>query len=266
MDIFSVRKRSGEMQSIFWRTPTMSDSDVLAVYQFKGAATEALSLKDLSGHGRDISNYNAEWSASNGFKCTPWRYVTHGIRSDAKSIVLRISGASTGNGALPLCSIGGRSLWLSTPFLTQAFNYIHSGTFGVTQDGNGLSVDYSSGGVTGDLPRNHVRIAGSTYTSGVFGFSYSTGVGTAYRNGSEISLSNAKYNGNNWTGYISTSVTRMCGGNEDDTANGSDSSKWDYLGKQNFAGSFNVLYLAVYNISLSAGQHAAIATLMNDMP
>lgn len=234
---------------------SIAESNILGAFNFKGAASEAAALKDQSGHANNLSKSGATWNSS-GFSCSPTNYLDNGtLRSNGRSIVMKISGGSHGGGALPMGSCGGIGLWLSTPFCTQSFWYEVSGRIGVTHE-NGLSVEYSGGG---DLPMNKVRIGGSFYGGHVLGFTYS---GEAlYANGSAISLSVASYSSHgNWTGFICSQVPRLVGGYNDGSGSG-----WASLSNVYFAGSFTVEYLAVYSIALSAAQHSTIAATLNNM-
>ena len=237
-------------------------SNVLAAFNFKGAASETAALKDLTGHGNNLSKSGATWSTANGFNLSPTKYLDNSsLRSNSRSIIMKISSGGHGGGALPLGSCGGLGLWLSTPFCTQSFWYEVSGLPGVTHQ-NGLSVEYRGG--AGNLPMNYVRIGSSFYGGHVLGFTYSGE--TLYANGSAISLNNASYNREpywmhgNWTGFICSQVPRLAGGYNDGSGSG-----WSSLSNVTFAGSFNVEYLAVYSTNLTAALHSVIASDLNNM-
>lgn len=243
----------------FTNSGSIATSNVLGAYNFKNATSATTALNDLSGHGNTLTNSSAVWSSS-GYQCSAYKYLDNStVRSNSKTIIMKITSGDSGGGALPLGSCGGLGLWLSTPFCTQSFWYEVSGTLGVTHE-NGLSVEYSGGGT---LPMNYVRIASAFYGGHVLGFTYS---GEAlYANGSAISLSVASYSNQygshgNWTGYICSQVPRLVGGYNDGSGSG-----WASLSNVTFAGSFIVQYLAVYSIALTAAQQSQIATILNSM-
>ena len=72
---YLLRKRDAVLASggLFWLPSGMSYDNVLAAYQFKGVASEADSLADISGHGRTLTKHSQSgntptWNSSYGWK------------------------------------------------------------------------------------------------------------------------------------------------------------------------------------------------------
>lgn len=253
----------------FTNNGTIPVSNVLGAYSFKGAASAADALKDLTGHGKTLTNNGCSWSSGSGFWISigPKQYLDSSALRAAgiKSFVMKIANgnahqyaatALTGNWTGTNVNI-----WLNTPFCCQSFSYWNSGGLGIAHQ-NGLSVEYSNDyGVKGTLPMNYVRLD-SAYSNGVLGFTLSNE--TLYNNGSAIGMSNASKSGKgNWHGFIAAGVPRLIGGVAEPGAN---NGRWDWLGKHSFNGAFNVLYAAFYNINLSQTQHSQIAAILNNQP
>lgn len=248
----------------------IAESYILGAYNFAGAASDNEALTNLINASKYKLVNNGCGRNANGFLINIGsnQYIDNSSLQAAgiKSIVLKIS-SSSASGALPLCKAGsgnGPAVWMRTPFNTQSFTYRQHNRIGVTHE-NGLSVDYS-GAVQGTLPKKYVRIGSTTYSDGVIGFSMdSYGSGEKlYRNGTEITLSNAVWTDDRpWTGSIAIKVPRLIGGYFDKDANGTNPDRWDYLGKHTFAGSFRVENAAFYSKKLSQTEHAAIAAALN---
>lgn len=236
----------------WWLSDTVSESDVLAAYNFKGADSSAEALKDLTGNNRTLTNSGCSWS-SNGFYVDGSHYLDHSsLRSSGsmKSIVMKISGVWGGNYKALTGNWGGISVWIKTPFciLSYAWRYYHTGV----AHGAGTSIDATSG--SANLARENVRLMNGEI-SGVVGFS-NTGWGALYQNGSAVGLSNAKdNNGKPWTWWQTTNVgiPRLVGGT------GKVSS--DVV----MNGYFTIEYLAIYNKVLNASEHAAIYSNIIDI-
>ena len=258
----------------FWRLAGISDSDVLGAYSFAGAYSDDNALTNLVNASKYKLVNNGCGRNSLGFlvNISSNQHLNNDSLQSAgiKSVVLKISSCSA-SAALPLCKVGsgnGPAVWMRTPFNTQSFTYRQHNRIGVTHQ-NGLSVDYVNPPyATGDLPKSYVRIGSTTYSDGVIGFSmdgYASGE-KLYKDGSEVSLSNAKWTDDRpWTGSICIKVPRLIGGYFDPDANGTNHDRWDYLGKHSFAGSFRVEQAAFFSKKLSATEHAALAAVLNKM-
>ena len=254
MDYWNMRKKSHGMP-IWWILDGMSPSDVLAAYTFTNRNSASDALKDLTGHGYNLSNSNAGWSSANGFgmSVSEDKYLDNWSLRNAgiASIVMKITGGWYYAGTPLTGGWGGASVWLNMPFEVQSFWPYHYG-FGIAHS-NGLSIDYESQYATGTLARENTRINGSSPTSGVIGFTNS-GWGSLYLNGSGVSLSNAYGSGaaysGPWTRYYAADIPRLIGG----------------TGTQaqgcTIQGSFTVRGMAVYKKSLSASEHSAISERM----
>ena len=255
MNYLERRKRmtAGEL---FWLLDGMTYAQCLGAYRFKGAInTAADALKDLTGHNNNLSNSGCSWSASNGFYVPMQSYLDQAsLRSSGsiQTVVMKISGASHNNAALPLTgNWGGVGVWLSTPFTTGNFWYEQSLTLGVTH-GNGLSVNYQTDYTHGTLPRTSVQTAGSFYSSGVIGFTLSSE--SVYVNGSGIGKSIATYSSHGeWSGYIAAVVPRLVGGYNDGSGSG-----WASLSNHSFGGAFSIHAMAIYSKALSASEHRQV--------
>lgn len=240
----------------WWLSDTVSESDVLAAYSFKGADSSTEALKDLSGNNRTLTNSGCSWGSSQGFWVDSSHYLDHSsLRSSGsiKSIVMKITSPFTGNYKVITGGWGGLSVWLRTPFETQSFAWKYTG-FGIGHT-NGLSIDYNNPdiGVHGTLARENLRI-GSEIGGCVLGIS-NTGWGAAYINGSGKSLSNAKSGNYPWTRWQKgqVDIPRLVGGT------GTVGSGVVMNGH------FLIEYLAIYNRVLSASEHAAIYSNIIDI-
>ena len=249
---------------------SISESNVLAAYNFKNAQSDNEALTNIVDNSKYKLDNNSGDRNSTGFLIDIGsnKHLNNNSLQSAgiKSVVLKISSCSASY-SMPLCKIAdapGPSVWINTPFCVQSFAYRYSNKFGISHE-HGLSVDYVNPPYAiGTLPMNRVRIGGSINSDGVIGFSMDSANNNEalYRNGTEISLSNAKYGSYNWTGFISEGVPRLIGGY---FSPGSDNGRWDWVGKHSYSGSFRVQYAAFYKVKLTQAQHNTIATMLNAM-
>lgn len=246
MDYLALRKRTVSSGSLWYSLDGYSDANVLGAWKFNKRNSESDALKGLT-NGRTLSNSGCAWSSGNGFYVDGSHYLDHSsLRSSGnmKSIVMKISGAWGGNYKALTGNWGGISVWLKTPFQWGSFAwaYYHSGV----AHGAGTSIDSTSG--SANLARENVRLMGGELGNGVVGFS-NTGWGALYKDGSSVSLSNAKdSNGHPWTWWQTTTVgiPRLVGG----TGAISEGVVMN--------GYFYVSALAIYDVVLSAAQHEKI--------
>ena len=253
MNYLQQRKRMVSGIGMWWLADGMSEGNCLAAWQFKNRYTQADATKDMTGHGYALTNSGCAWSSS-GFNTSCISHGSNGgcyldnasLRSNGKTIIWKIVGASHSGYAAPLGTIGSVGIWTSTPFMTQSYWLEVSGQIGKTHQ-NGHSADIGA---------DKVKIGG-WQGDGVFGFTLS---GEAlYKNGNAISLSNASYPGHgNWTAFICSSVPRLVSGYVNVTANTRNTGAWNYLGSYGFHGAFTIQALAVYSINLTQAQHQAI--------
>ena len=94
--------------SDMWWIPSagFATSNCIAAYRFKGAASQAAALTDLTGHGYTLrNNGGASWSSANGF------YITNGV-SYAYNVALTSDNLNRQNvQAMVICYSGGTGWW-----------------------------------------------------------------------------------------------------------------------------------------------------------
>lgn len=67
--LFQKKKMSGGLNNKhWWITQGMNYSDIIAVYQFKGAENQTEALNDLTPNGYNLTAHDISWDAVNGLK------------------------------------------------------------------------------------------------------------------------------------------------------------------------------------------------------
>lgn len=277
MDYFDRKKRFAGGGPNFWMTDTISYSEVLAAYRFKGAASADSALTNLvKAATYKLTNSGCGWSSGNGFNVSieTWgntlnnagHYLDNSSLRSAgiKTMIIKIASANI-NRALPLTTFGGMSAWLNMPVAYATFAYgDYSQGFGIAHQ-NGTSSMYNGG--SSGLAMDLVRESGANYSDGVIGINLNNaGTETAYKNGTAINLSVAtsatwsKDGDHRWSGFIAANVPRLIGGFQNSTAD--PGAHWANVTNHSFVGSYNVLAMACYSRLLSQTEHQNICRLM----
>ena len=263
MDIFAIKRRMTVGEPLWWSLDGVSNTGVIGAWKFKNRDSSSQALIDISGKGTELtySGGSGDWSKSNGFTISVdnqsgsvvTKYLDNStVRSSCKSIVMKIQGVNRSLITPLTGNWGGISVWLNTPFTTQAYNYEYSGSAGIAH-GNGEN---------GNIARTSVQLAttGSYGADGVIGFTLDGE--SLYKNGTKSSKAVATYsNHGEWTGYFCANYPKLVGGSAPTYNSGasySSASHWK------FGGSFKILALACYSKKLNDADHANLSKRMLD--
>lgn len=232
--------------SDFWLPGGLAASACLAAYQFKGAASEAAALTDLSGHGYTLTKSNSPtWTSANGFYFGSGAYLgnaTLNALKTVKTIVIRYSGLSTATAArLPLSLIKGQTTaGTSNPLFWARPN------FRITYNGTNTTI-------SSDKPCIVTALNTSTNK-----LTYKLGSAKAAAAGVlACDASNIYANG---TAQTVTSHTVNC--DSSITTESNIHTQYSYTLASNSSYPYYVIAAAFYNVTLSATQHKEVADAM----
>lgn len=255
MGYFEMRRRALAKGTVWWLTDTVSFSDVLAAYTFKGVESAAIALQDVSGHNRTLTpgGTNApEWSTE-GYTLLTWGYLDNSAVRNANPVTIICKFYASRTGAAMLVSGGfptnyGRNLYLSVPYTTGSFNYLRD-------DHLGFQYDHVASGGTPAAS----RVSSNAATSGVVAIDFSNNV--LRLNGETISTSAPSGLTGAPIGNTTNAPGRLIGMRTYINDWSSMASNWNLPEHWTWK-AWRCSAIAFYNRTLTATEHRAIYNLL----